>query len=73
MYSKEELDKLVEEIKNNDTYNDLGINEQIYVLWRLLDYCDFLITPYMIDTDEDEEYVKELEKAIEILNKLRGF
>ena len=73
MYSKEELEKLIEDIKNNEIYSDLGINEQVYVLYRLLDYCDFLIAPYMVDNEEDEEYVKKLEKAIDLLNELRCF
>lgn len=73
MYSKEELDKLIFEIESNDTYADLGINEQVYVVSRLLSNTADLIAEYMIDTDEDKEYVKKLEKAVKILNELRCF
>lgn len=73
MYSKEELDKLVEEIEKNETYNDLSINEQIYVISILLKNTTDLIAPYMIDTEEDKKYVKDLGKALKILNDLRCF
>ena len=73
MYSKEELDNFITEIENNDTYNDLGINEKVYVINELLKNTTDLIAPYMIDTEEDKEYVKQLEKALKILNELRCF
>lgn len=73
MYSKEELDNFITEIENNDTYNDLGINEKVYVINELLKNTTDLIAPYMIDTEEDKKYVKQLEKALKILNELRCF
>ena len=73
MYSKEELDKLIIRIYNNDIYNDLDINEKIYVITDLLNDVTETIAPYMIDTEEDKKYVKQLEKALKILSELRCF
>ena len=73
MYSKEELDNFITEIENNYTYNDLVINEKVYVINELLKNTTDLIAPYMIDTEEDKKYVKQLEKALKILNELRCF
>lgn len=70
MYSKEELLKLVDEIENGETYSDLGINEKVFVITRLLGRAINLIAEYMLDTEEDVRYAGNMEKAYKILQEL---
>ena len=70
MYSKEELLKLVDEIENGETYSDLGINEKVFVITRLLGRTINLIAGYMLDTEEDVKYAGNMEKAYKILQEL---
>lgn len=66
MYNKEELKEIVKRIED-EMYNDLDINERMFIITRLLNNTANLIAPYMIDSEEDEKYVKAI---YEILHKL---
>lgn len=70
MYSKEELKNIVEKIENDDVFSDLDINERIFVITLLLKNTNNLIADYMIDTKEDEKFVKLLNNIIKSLKNI---
>lgn len=70
MYDKETLKKMVENIENNEIYDDLNITERLFIITRLLNNTTNLIAPYMIDTEEDGKYVKKIYKILSMLLEL---
>ena len=67
MYDKETLKEIIENIENNEMYNDLNISERLFIITRLLNNTTNLISPYMIDTEEDGKCVRKIYKALNIL------
>ncbi len=70
MYDKETLKKIVENIENNEIYDDLNITERLFIITRLLNNTTNLIAPYMIDTEKDGKYVKKIYKILSMLLEL---
>lgn len=64
MYDKETLKEIIENIENNEMYNDLNIRERLFIITRLLNNTTKLIAPYMIDAEEDGKYVKKIYKIL---------
>jgi hypothetical protein len=67
MYSKEDLDKIVKRIEQDDEYSDLGIAEQVIVVRTLLDNIYNSIADYMIETNEDKQIEQNILKAYNLL------
>lgn len=67
MYSKEDLEKIVKRIEQDDEYSDLGIAEQVIVVRTLLNNIYNSIADYMIETSEDKEIEQNILKAYELL------
>lgn len=67
MYSKEDLEKIVKRIEQDDEYSDLGIAEQVIVVRTLLNNIYNSIADYMIETKEDKEIEQNILKAYKLL------
>ena len=67
MYSKEDLEKIVERIEQDDEYSDLGIAEQVIVVRTLLNNIYNSIADYMIETKEDKKIEQNILKAYKLL------
>lgn len=67
MYNKEDLEKIVKRIEQDDEYSDLGIAEQVIVVRTLLNNIYNSIADYMIETSEDKEIEQNILKAYELL------